>query len=440
MATRAATPPNSRFTAEEKGQLIANLELEVEHRTKQFEEWLADALENFKLHQEGLISRVPRLVRNITMRDFAKYNGDVQECLKGLQRERLGGEVSGIDKTTRKRKWVESQEAESSKAGSSNGDTADVESTKGPKSARMMAGTPKKKLGQVPPSTTQRSRLPTTLKTPGTLRTAHFIPPSPSPRKAAAAGTNKPIPFPRVPGSRPGSPTKPTSPTKPSQTRVATTNRVPSSSTFNPAISSTSHPRWPRKDESMLSVNGSPLANPYQLGFGFAGWLSGVPEGGDTDDTDTDTGGGDKLRPMHMHKRTNSIVVRSVSSSSVASSSRPPQTLGAHSRSASQASIMASHSRSNSNHNNTNGFVPARVKDSKPPVEETNPFLLQPAPKAAALVSVPTHDGHILEFDPLHTSPAEIDALEGISESAKKQAKDDIARLVMQAVERWKLT
>lgn len=110
----------------------------VEHRTKQFEEWLADALENFKLHQEGLISRVPRLVRNITMRDFAKYNGDVQECLKGLQRERLGGEVSGIDKTTRKRKWVESQEAESSKAGSSNGDTADVESTKGPKSGKWI--------------------------------------------------------------------------------------------------------------------------------------------------------------------------------------------------------------------------------------------------------------------------------------------------------------
>lgn len=47
------------------------------------------------------------------MREFAKYNGDVQACLKGIQREKLGGEVEAIDRTTRKRKWVESQETES---------------------------------------------------------------------------------------------------------------------------------------------------------------------------------------------------------------------------------------------------------------------------------------------------------------------------------------
>lgn len=98
----------------------------VAHRVRQFESWLADALENFRIHQEGLVSRVPRLVRGITLRDFAKYNGDVQACLKGLQRERLGGEAEAIDKTTRKRKWVESQEAEAK--------VAEVESTKGVKS------------------------------------------------------------------------------------------------------------------------------------------------------------------------------------------------------------------------------------------------------------------------------------------------------------------
>jgi hypothetical protein len=64
------------------------------------------------MHQEGLISRVPRLVRDITLREFAKYNGDVQACLKGLQKQRLGGEADTIDKTTRKRKWAESQETE----------------------------------------------------------------------------------------------------------------------------------------------------------------------------------------------------------------------------------------------------------------------------------------------------------------------------------------
>ena len=64
------------------------------------------------MHQEGLISRVPRLVREVTLREFAAYNGDIQACLKGLQKQKLGGEAEAIDKTTRKRKWVESQEAE----------------------------------------------------------------------------------------------------------------------------------------------------------------------------------------------------------------------------------------------------------------------------------------------------------------------------------------
>lgn len=57
----------------------------------------------------------------------------------------------------------------------------------------------------------------------------------------------------------------------------------------------------------------------------------------------------------------------------------------------------------------------------------------------AALVSVPTADGHLLEFDPFRTSPGEIDALEGITNSAKKKAKEDMRSLVKQAVERWRI-
>lgn len=100
----------------------------MSHRAHQFEEWLADALENFRMHQEALISRVPRLVRDITLREFAKYNGDIQACLKGVQRERLGGEAEAIDKNTRKRKWVESQETEAKIA-----DTSDAEPMKATK-------------------------------------------------------------------------------------------------------------------------------------------------------------------------------------------------------------------------------------------------------------------------------------------------------------------
>jgi hypothetical protein len=56
-----------------------------------------------------------------------------------------------------------------------------------------------------------------------------------------------------------------------------------------------------------------------------------------------------------------------------------------------------------------------------------------------ALVTIPTKDGHLLEFDPLQTSPGTLDALEGISDSAKKQAREEMARLVQAAVNMWKI-
>ena len=129
-----------RYTEEEKHQLLANLDIEgapsalsidrgiffdsadtypVAHKLRQFEAWLADALENFRIHQEGLISRIPKPVRSMTMREFQKYGGDVQAASKGLQREKLGGgpEAAEVDKLARKRKWVASQEADAEASG-----------------------------------------------------------------------------------------------------------------------------------------------------------------------------------------------------------------------------------------------------------------------------------------------------------------------------------
>ena len=84
---------------------------------------MAAALKNFKLHQEGLISRIPKLVRSVKMGEFAdKYNGDVQACLRGLQRERMGEtEAIEIDRETRKRKWAAAlEETEASGSGTAN--------------------------------------------------------------------------------------------------------------------------------------------------------------------------------------------------------------------------------------------------------------------------------------------------------------------------------
>lgn len=176
----------------------------------------------------------------------------------------------------------------------------------------------------------------------------------------------------------------------------------------------------------MLSVNGSPLANPYQLGVGFAGWLSAVPE------MLLDRSG-DGKNGQKTHKRTNSIIVRSASGSRSQGHSR------ANSQAANVSTSQGTHSRSNSQA--TNGFVPNRTKsppDEAQPKTPPRPTISLPTP--AAMVVVPTKDGHVLELDPLHTTPAEIDALEGITDSAKKQARADIGRLVMQAVELWKIS
>ncbi|KAI0373905.1 hypothetical protein BV20DRAFT_937226 [Pilatotrama ljubarskyi] len=407
-----------KYSAEEKAQLLANLDLEVAHKTRQFEEWLADALENFRRHQEGLILRIPRIVRNVTLRDFAKYNGDIQECVKGLKRELLGGDDNTIDMGTRKRKWIESQEAEGDKLDtklSSNDSRAS-------KTARTVAATPKKKPSSyAAPTTASKTRLPVT-KTPGKTqgRPLQRVPSgavSPSPQK----GTSRPLQFPRTP-SRFASPTKTSQP-------IRTASRVPSSSTFNPVLASEpSHPRWPRKDENMLSVNGSPLANPYQLDL--KNWFKAVTEG-EGADTEEQGGAGsqghsDGARGLSKLgvpgggtlKKQRSIVIRSASSTSVASH-------GGHSRSTSQASTLVA----------SQSGLDQRISAASSTAD--GPAL---GPSMSALVSVHTKDGHVLEFNPLQTSPEELDALEGITDSAKKQAKEDMARLVQITVQRWKLS
>ena len=55
------------------------------------------------------------------MAEFSdKYNGDINACLRGLQKDRQGGEVVPDENSPRKRKWQPSQEspshAESSRA------------------------------------------------------------------------------------------------------------------------------------------------------------------------------------------------------------------------------------------------------------------------------------------------------------------------------------
>ncbi|KAI0087817.1 hypothetical protein BDY19DRAFT_985904 [Irpex rosettiformis] len=376
-----------KYTAEQKLQLLNNLDLETSHRIQRLESWLLDHLTNFRIRQEGLMTHIPKSLRNMPMRDFAKYNGDIKKAVQGLQAQSYG-QVEGIDKTTRKRKWIESQEQEQEAE-----QRAAEESAKPVKNARMTAATPKKASGIS--GNPIRGRLPS-LKTPAHTRTGHRLPiaATPSPHKLAVP---RPLP-PAFPSSRPPSPSKSRIPfpsTSPTKARPA----APSTSYFNPAIpgsSSSTYPRWPRKDENVLSVNGSPLANPLALDL--STWFLQKSEA----DNDKPEGIRSKVA-FQSRARTTSIVVR-------------PSSTSSH--------IKPSHSSTKSSSFTPNQNAPKQDEGEKP---------------VAALVSVPTADGHLLEFDPFRTSPGEIDALEGITNSAKKKAKEDMRSLVKEAVERWRI-
>ncbi|KAF9468580.1 hypothetical protein BDZ94DRAFT_1279669 [Collybia nuda] len=469
----------AKYTLGEKQHLLANLDIEVAHRTRQFESWLADRLENFNIHQEGQVSRIPKQVRNMTMREFGdKYNGNIQAALRGFQKEKFvaaGGEgnLGEIDKDARKRKWMASQEAEAEIAG-------ELEPTKAVKNRKVhmhcalthfseicearTTASPKKKAGSsTGPGTAQRARLLAAgNKTPGAVRlTARPRPPFGSNTRASTLHTRPP--------SRPASPAK-----HPSSSRPGTLaqQRVPSSSTFNPALppktpkypgGSLGEPttmRLPRKDESMLSVNGSPLANPYEFGLG---WFKGVEMAEqDTDIEDReepDTGKSNGLaKPKTLKHSKSNIVIRRDPSVAF-----PPTLKGLHSRTNSQASILTGSSQHTSSFHSRESSQTLQFPLSQPEVQtqpnypsqfsssHSQPLLdkshfdpyTTPKPthtrSFSALVAIPTKDGHLLEFDPLQTSPGALDALEGITDSAKKQARAEMGRLVQAAVDKWKI-
>ncbi|XP_006462722.1 hypothetical protein AGABI2DRAFT_207297 [Agaricus bisporus var. bisporus H97] len=456
--------PRRKYADDEKRQLIANLDIEVAHRTRQFESFLADHLENFTIHQEGQISRIPKQVRSMTMREFGeKYQGNIQAALRGYQKERLvaagaDADFGEIDKTMRKRKWVEGIEAEMEKNSSKDG-----EIPRAAKTARTVAPSPsptKLKMAgpSKVPSSAQRKRLVSaTNKFP--LRSGlHKVPPSPSPTKSKSL-------FNTYSSSNSRPPSRPPSPTKPSTIGKSTAqqpNRVPSSSSFNPSLppktpkfpgnkltTGNDHPtaRLPRKDESMLSINGSPIVNPYQFGLGWfrsmelaeAENISSGSESSYSSRPGSQATNGRSSKSSIVIRRDPSVVhhsglnghpsqdsIHTSSSSEFPSSSHPRNLAPSIPQSASNSSLYP-----------TPRFPTTHPLHKAPSREQQTP---QPIVRAlSALVAIPTKDGHMLEFDPLQASPGSIDALDGITESAKKQAKQEMSRLVQTAVDKWKI-
>jgi hypothetical protein len=236
-------------------------------------------------------------------------------------------------------------------------------------------------------------------------------------------------------------PPRPHSPTKSSNTHTsATANRPrpPSSTHFAPALPkaplfpTAGNARLPRRDEGMLSLNGSPLANPYQIGLG---WFSGLASG----DDDANDLGREDVPPQVNGTKAAMERPKLKKSKSQINIRRDPSLVSSHhsrSRTMSQTSAASAlHSRTKSS-NRTAALSTAHAQN-----HSTADLLLPSSqgPQLAALISLPTSDGHLLEFDPIRTSPGQLDALDGITDSAKRGAREEMGRLMKMVTEQWKI-
>jgi hypothetical protein len=126
---------------------------------------------------------------------------------------------------------------------------------------------------------------------------------------------------------------------------------------------------------------------------------------------------------------------------------------GTHSRTDSQLSFYTASSRTTSSthsqENSQSSQLPApptanlgafRFPSSQPiNNSDSTPRRNAHTRSFSAVVAIPTKDGRVLEFDPLQTSPGSLDALEGISDSAKKHAKVEMGKLIQATVDKWKI-
>jgi hypothetical protein len=231
------------------------------------------------------------------------------------------------------------------------------------------------------------------LRTPGIPSRPPLRGPSPSVRNG------------RIPSTQ----ARPSSPSKLSATPHSS-RRPPSSATFNPAISNVVPP-YPKHDANSLKQKGKFAGNSHY--FGNAGELPGVRE---EPEYEGSNGGG----AASGLRRVNSITVR-----------RQPSSVDFHSRpnpTASRAPPDGQHS----------------LLEHPGPTHPLDPTATGPLPArqpfpAQVQVTVPTVDGFFLEFNPLLVSPGALNELEGITEDAKKQAREEMVRLVKEAVSKWSI-
>ncbi|CAG7846532.1 SubName: Full=Uncharacterized protein {ECO:0000313/EMBL:CCA67837.1} [Serendipita indica DSM 11827] len=337
------------LSMEDKERLIENLDIEVTNHRRRFEAFLEQLLEGFSLRHGMEISRIPKAIRNMKMKDFDAFGGNVQRCVQAMARQRVA-EADG-DANAKKRKWQAAiQEEEIERA------------SKTPRVAPPSPVKTSKPSSQVPNSSRAKGLFP---KTP--TRNMNNV----NPTKTALHGSARKV--------MPSPSKRAVSPTKPQNMPTSSTSSFkPASTTFNPVLPPKT-PTYPRRvaraDEAVMSLNGTPLKFPSA--FMFPRGVAPIVDEGEESEHDShakSTGVG----PAFLVRRDPSTVSMGSSSASTAVSS------------------------------------------------------------TGTLITISTSKGQTVQFDPLMASPGSLDRIPDLTESAKKQVREDTARIV-QALHKWRL-
>ncbi|KAG9017049.1 hypothetical protein FRB90_001987 [Tulasnella sp. 427] len=248
-ASRVAPP--RKYTDAEKQAILQNFDLEVESRRKKLQARLAENLADFEARHRHLISSIPRILQNMTVEEFAvEYDGNIATFLEKATRAKMNEGLNvDIEASARKRK--QPTEAE----GDENGPL------KAFKTARRAPLSPTK------PSTNANIRLSMTPKASRLMsstaggRTTPVAKPMPATAlsRARFASASNPI----VARANIQSPVKPS---------AGSALRPPSTTDFAPNLPPKT-PAYPRsrpvrQGDTLVSANGSPLTNPWNLAPG----------------------------------------------------------------------------------------------------------------------------------------------------------------------------
>ncbi len=283
------------------------------------------------------------------------------------------------------------------------------------------------------------------------------IPPSPSLQQSRPPFNNTTAAY----NSRP--PTRPVSPLKrqPSNFNASDNNpqtsRVPSSSNFNPTLppktpkfpqhnrdNSTATMRLPRKDENMLSVNGSPLANPYEFGLG---WFKGVEMAQMDSEEGSYDASGSQGDARTLKRTKSSIIIRrdpSIAFSQNGLQSRADSQTSFYTATSQSQVTSSSHSRENSQNQPLGpqpqtGLAAFRFLLRWPMSKQHH--VLQLNTPARSLRLWPSRQRMAIFWSSTLCKhhQALLMPLKGFQNSAKKQAKAEMGRLIQATVDKWRI-